>query len=158
MSDDACEIKDENLKKLFEMFGADMPKMRVGILGSKAARGKSTPGKGANNAEIGAKHEFGEDGSPSRSFLRVPIEEHLYANLTKSGKFTPEMFKQMLKEKSLKQLGSEIAIEAKGIVLDAFNTGGDGKWKPSDMTKKKNQQTLIETGQLRDSITWDIKE
>ena len=43
------------------------------------------------------------------------------------------------------------------IVQDAFSTGGFGKWKPSRMENKQTKQTLVETQQLRNSITSDVK-
>ena len=48
------------------------PVVKVGILGkSKQRKGVST------NYEIGLKHEFGKDGMPVRSFLRMPLNMYL---------------------------------------------------------------------------------
>ncbi len=49
-----------------------------------------------------------------------------------------------------------IAIVALDVVLGAFATGGYGKWKPSNMEHKKVHMTLVETQQLRNSVTEEV--
>ncbi len=58
----------------------------------------------------------------------------------------------------LNLLVKKVAVVAEGIVAEAFDTGGFGQWPPSDMTHKKVHQTLVETQQLRNSITSEVKE
>jgi len=66
--------------------------------------------------------------------------------------------KQVIAEKSLNVWMGKVAATAADTVAEAFKTGGFGQWKPSDMKYKKNKQTLVEEGFLRDSVGWDIKE
>ncbi len=125
--------------------------IRVGILGSSKSR------KEGSNAAIGAKHEFGLDGMPVRSFLRMPLTMQLSKNLEKSGAFDEDVIKQVMKDGSTIPWAQKVAVIAENTVQDAFDTGGFGQWKPSNMTHKKNHQTLVETAQLRESIISEIK-
>lgn len=151
-SDDAFELDDKKLQDFIKALSGKLPVARVGILGNKNARSDTQ-----TNASIGLGHEFGEAGKPVRSFLRVPISEHLSAYVEKSGAFEEETLKKVIEEKSLTIWIKKIAVIGENIVAEAFATGGFGKWKPSNMKNKSNQQTLVETQQLRNSITSDVK-
>lgn len=145
-------IKTEGLDKLLKAIKGAQPMARVGILGDGDAR------RGDNsNATIGAKHEFGNDGMPQRSFLRMPITENLQAYIDRSGAFDKESLKKVIKSGSFFEWVKKLGVLAETIVSDAFDSGGFGKWKPSNMTYKKNHQTLVETQQLRNSITSEVK-
>ena len=148
--------KDEvNTKALKDIIKAleEIQYAKVGILGNKNARsddGEST------NAEIGLKHEFGEDGMPIRSFLRMPIALMLNQELEKSGAFDEEAIKKIKDEKSFKTFIKKIGIVGERCVQKAFDSGGFGQWKKSNMNFKQNKQTLVETQQLRNSITSEV--
>ncbi len=154
MSEKVIEYNDKGLKNFIAAFKGKIPTARVGILGGKTLR-KS---EGPTNAEIGLKHEFGKAGMPVRSFLRVPIIEHLQQYLDQSGAFNQDALEKVIAEKSIKNWMSKIALVAEKVVLEGFQTGGFGKWKPSLMAHKKVKMTLVETQQLRNSITSDVKE
>lgn len=147
------EFKDQTLNNLIKLFKIQPPTARVGILGtSPRANGKST------NTKIGIKHEFGDGNLPQRSFLRVPIADNLENYLVKAGAFDKRTtIKDAIKSRNLLPWVTKMAIMAVQIVNEAFDSGGFGKWKPSDMRFKKNHQTLVETQQLRNSVTWDVK-
>lgn len=160
---DAAKIKTPGLDKIIKALGVKAPKARVGILGDDSIRGAgegNTQKKqsGPTNAEIGAAHEYGTSELPQRSFLRVPISEHLAKRLEQAGLTDKDTLKQVIAQGSLLPWLKKVAIEAEGIVAEAFDTGGFGKWKPSNMDNKKNHQTLVETQQLRNSITSEVKE
>jgi phage gpG-like protein len=113
-------------------------------------------------AEIGAIHEYGvpESGIPVRSFLRVPLIKN-----------TKKIFNQIendlkvSKIKPKKALG-RLGANGRSVVLEAFNTQGGGTWKklkPATIkARKKGRGTgtdkpLIDTEQLRKSITWEVR-
>lgn len=146
------ELKDSGLNELISLLKNKMPKSRVGILGSGARQ------DGNSNAEIGLKHEFGDGKTPMRSFLRIPLTDNLQKYLDNAGGVDNETLKKCIDEKSLVPLFKKIAVLGEQVVLDGFETGGFGKWKPSNMKFKKNQQTLVETQQLRNSITSEVKK
>lgn len=140
-----------NLKKIINSL-SDNKKIRIGILGNKDSRDKGS------NATIGLKQEFGSfsEKIPARSFIRRPLQDNL-------GKELSPLFKNIMP--SLEKLGIEpvmkkIGIKAEEIIQNAFNTGGFGKWAPlSERTikKKGHDKKLIDTVQLRRSITSEVK-
>lgn len=135
------------------------PYIRVGILGSDATTAHTDEdGKsGLTNAEIGAIHEFGSENHPVRSFLRMPLSTYLSENLGSAGAFTKETMQQVIAEGTIDPWLEKVKIIAEETVAEAFDTGGFGEWPASDMEKKKVHQTLVETQQLRNSITAVIK-
>jgi hypothetical protein len=112
---------------------------------------------GETNAKIGLKHEFGI-GVPMRSFLRIPIADNFQQYLENAGAFDSDAFKKVIAKKSLTLYVKRMGIVGETIVSDAFATGGFGKWKESQMKDKKVKQTLVETQQLRNSISSEVIE
>lgn len=162
MSDDdqiSFEYNDKGLKDLIKAF-TNPPKVKIGVLGDKISRTKDLAIKGGEakltNAEIGAIHEYGTSQTPQRSFLRQPITENLQEYLEQAGAFTKESVINIMREKSLIGFMKKVGLTAERIVQDGFDSGGFGKWPPSDMRRKKNKQTLVETQQLRNSITSEV--
>lgn len=146
-------VKLEGLEKLLKALKAKPPIAKVGVLSNDAGRSG-----GGNNAVIGAAHEFGTSTLPVRSWLRVPINDYLNAQLKASGAFDKETLKQVINSGSLIPWTKKLALVAESIVLEGFDTNGYGKWPQSDYTKKTNAQTLVETGQLRNAVSTEVKE
>lgn len=157
MSDENEEttLNVKGLDQLMRALKQEPPKTRVGILGSNSSR-NSKSANSPNNAEVGAFHEFGTTQLPQRSFLRVPISEKLDKALEYSDAFSEDALKEVLAASSLVPYMKKVALIAEGIVVGAFASGGYGKWQPSNMKYKTNHQTLVETTQLRDSITSEV--
>lgn len=147
-------LKDRGMKALIKAC-KNPGHVRLGILGKQGLRKEMD---GPTNAEIGAAHEFGTERLPIRSFLRMPITEHLKARLEQSGAFDKDTLKEVVREGSIDAWLAKVGIVGEAIVQEAFATGGFGQWKPSDMSDKKVHQTLVETQQLRNSITSEVKE
>jgi len=176
---DDSTFDDRQLMQLVKALKGEMPRARVGILGQKTIRRgadseKETvsvninlnqkklgfkQGAVSTNAAVGAVHEFGTEHIPQRSFLRVPISEHLPKRMEEAGAFNPETIKEVLKEGSVKPWLETIAAMAKGIVIEAFATGGFGKWVAWQTPGYENNtgQLLKDTQQLSESITWEVK-
>lgn len=155
MSDDTIQFNKKELDAFIRALSGKLPYVRVGILGDKNAR----TGKGVNsNAVVGAAHEFGTTKLPRRSFLRMPIAERFKDYLDKSSAFDEDVVKKVIRSKSIVAWLQKVGIVAETTIADAFATGGFGRWKTSNMKHKKVQQTLVETQQLRNSITSDVRE
>jgi hypothetical protein len=155
-------LSTPGLDKIIKALGGKAPVARVGILGQKVARGAGDGGTqkksaGSTNAVIGAAHEFGTSKLPQRSFLRIPISMNLKKNLAEAGLTDKDTLKEVIASGTVKPWLEKVAIEAVGIVLEAFDTGGDGLWLQSNMKRKKNHQTLVETQQLRNSISYEVE-
>ena len=163
---ESIKLSTKNLDQFVKALKGKMPVARVGILQNTTSRtatqtqnksGKFESKGNQTNAEIGIAHEFGTEKLPIRSFLRVPLADNLQTYLEKSGAFNKSTLRTVVKEGSVREWVQKIAITAEAVIADAFDTGGFGKWKPSDMKHKKVHQTLVETQQLRNSITSEVK-
>lgn len=149
---DGFELDTRLLDKLLRALG-EVPSARVGVLGVHNHRKEESDN---DNASIGLKHEFGKEGMPVRSFLRIPIIERLEKTMEKNGAFDTEMFQETVKKGDFTEFIRRLGITGEQVVAEAFATGGFGKWKQSNMARKKIKQTLVETTQLRDSITSEV--
>lgn len=110
-----------------------------------------------SNAELAAIHEFGSPAHniPERSFLRKPLISNaaVIANLAKNavGKFITG---QITAEAALGALGEE----AKNISRVAITEGITPTLKPATIKRKKSTKPLIDTGQLLNSITYEVRK
>lgn len=126
---------------------------RVGILGGANARNDGT-----TNAQVGAAHEFGTTKLPMRSFLRVPLTEHLEKRMESSGAIDADILSHVIKEGSVLPWLTKVAHLAVDVVLGAFDSGGYGKWKGWAPGYSNNTgMILVDSQQLRNSITMEIK-
>ena len=125
---------------------------------------------GATVLQVGATHEFGADIEhkaghivhiPERSYLRAPfVEREEKMNARINGEFAAILDGKQTTEKALARIG----IDARNVVLEAFDTGGFHKWEalsePYATKKRKEKKAgiLKRTGLLRGSITWVVKD
>lgn len=158
MADEDTKVDTKKLDKLIKALKKNkLSNIRIGIFGSNVNRNNTSSKSVANNALIGAVHEFGNSVNPQRSFLRIPIQDNLSSYLEDSGAFDEEVLKEVVNSGTTKPWLQKVAAVAETIVQDGFDSGGFGKWPPSNMDGKTNEQTLVETQQLRNSITTEIK-
>ena len=114
---------------------------------------------------------------PTRSFLRMPIlspegkraiRKYVMANKEiKESLSSDRELNQIAWSKNnqtlMEIIGNTIAEAAHMQVMEAFETEGFGNWKPTTPQSKKHRKnnpaepTLIDTGQLRGSITREVK-
>lgn len=148
-------IKDTNLKGLRALIqnikDAGKPKVLVGVPASKNAPREG----GINMAGLAAVHEFGI-GVPERSFLRSAIIENqgqisdLVAQGVKSylnqGKQIDLMFYD------------RIGLFASNLVKDKIAKGPFKPLKDATIKRKGSSLPLVDTGQLRQSISWEVRE
>ena len=154
MSDETT-LNTKALDNMIKAMKGKVPTIKVGILGSHDVRDD-----GQTNASIGTEHEFGTEGLPKRSFLRMPLSEKLNTTLEKDGLFDKKALNDVIKEKTVIPWLKKIAVSAEAIVQEAFETGGFGKWPPwrNPNYKNGNMRILDDTGQLRAAITSEIQE
>lgn len=140
------------LEKIIAALAEKGATVRVGIPAG------STRSDGHTNAQVGAWHEFGTSKMPVRSFLRMPIENHLAPAVEKADVLNKKQIANIIKTKSLTGVMTHLGIVAETVVQDAFDTGGFGEWIPSDFSRKQNHETLVETAQLRRAVTSEVIE
>ena len=113
-------------------------------------------GDGMTVIEVGASHEYGA-GVPRRSFLRVPFD----IKRDEMDTVTAQQFRAVFeKGQSLQRALGLIGTQARNIVVMAFTSRGYGAWPDiSEATKeeKGSSQVLIDTGTLRNSITYVVR-
>ena len=155
MSDeDNMTFNIKGLEQIIKALKVKPPMIRLGILGDKDARvdGKRT------NSKIGAAHEFGIEGQKQRSFLRQPITDYLDKKLESAGMLDEDVIKEVIKTGEVLPWVKKVAVIAKAIVDEAFASGGYGKWDSWEGNyTSRTGLILVDTTQLRDSITWDLK-
>ncbi len=142
-------IKMGPLQALAKALKAKPPMAHVGILGMKNARSDAL-----TNATVGAAHEFGTERLPKRSFLLEPIQDQI-KNRVKDLIGDADI-KRIIADKGMRGVTQDLGIIGVQIVADAFASGGFGKWPQSNYADKKVHQTLVETQQLRNSITYEV--
>lgn len=157
MKVDDDEINTKGLDAFLSALTGNIPVTRVGIMGANGSRNDAD--SIITNAELGRIHEFGlNKAGVQRSFLRMPLMTKFDKELEEAGLFDKEAVEKMLAEKSLTEIMKILGIVAERTIQQAFDTGGFGTWKQSDMSKKKVKMTLVETQALRRSITSEVEE
>lgn len=155
MGEEDTTLNVKGLEQLLKALKASPPQARVGILSGWDGR----TGKSSSNATIGAAHEFGTSKIPQRSFLRVPITDNLEKYMQRYGSLDQDAMKEVLKTGTVVPWLKKVAQLAEQIVLDAFSSGGFGKWAAWKNPQYTNNtgQLLLDTQQLRNSITSEVK-
>ena len=106
--------------------------------------------------QVGADHEFGR-GVPQRSFLRMPFNVKRDEIVQSIDNQWFNVIDGMEADQALGLLGAKATNISKG----AFTSQGYGQWQDiSEFTKrdKGSSQILIDTGTLRNSITWAVRD
>lgn len=128
--------------------------LNVGIPSDKNEREKSVE---VTNAELGIIHEFGvpERGIPERSFMRSTASEEAN-NL---GRLANIQIAECLKgETSSYDAFATIGAYLQGKIVEKITDGNFEENTKETIKRKKSSKPLIDTGQLRASITYEIKE
>lgn len=168
MSDQDSEFNFKPLNNLIKALMSKQCTVKIGILGKKDAR-SPTPGESStlSNATIGAAHEYGTSKIPRRSFLRMPITEHLPEKLKDAGLLDKKHIEEVIKNGNFKQYTQQIGVLGVATVLEAFDTEGWGTWTALSEARlkqraKRNQGSQIlvvpDSHQLRDSIDFRVEE
>jgi len=149
-----CQIKinTKGIGNLTNALLSNKKAIRVGILGNDNSRND-----GLSNATIGAMQEFGSENKkiPARSFLKMPIT----TKQEEIGRFAQKSLANSLKNNDIETSLNQIGLFSVGVIQGAFDTKGFGMWSPNapmTIKLKKSSSPLIDTGELRRSISHDI--
>ena len=111
---------------------------------------------GQTVAQVGAQHEYGA-GVPRRSFLRTPFD----IKKDDLDKAIAKQFEDVFKRgKKAEQALGLIGTVAVNISKGAFTSRGYGEWPDISAATKEDKgssQVLIDTGTLRNSITYVVR-
>ncbi|MWN31012.1 MULTISPECIES: hypothetical protein [unclassified Gilliamella] len=126
----------------------------VGIPSDENSRKESAS---ITNAELGVIHEFGvpEKGIPERSFMRSTASEEA-ENL---GRLGNARIAECLKgQKSAHDAFADVGAYLQGKIVEKITDGDFVANKEETAKRKKSSKPLIDTGQLRASITYEVRE
>ena len=141
------------LDDLIKQIGSDWV-VKVGLIGSKGS--EQHDGTNATNAEVGLWNEFGTENIPTRSFLRLPLENGQKNLVNELGK---GQAKDAFENGNVKQFFNIMGVKAVALVQEAFATGGNGQWQanaPSTIKQKGSSSPLINTAQLRRAVDFEV--
>lgn len=126
----------------------------VGV--TRASAGRDQTGE-INNAELAATHEFGtKDGRiPERSFIRSSMTEHSREYVAAHAENLRKVVRgEMPFEQSLQLLGLRAASDVQQNIRD----GDFESLAQSTIDRKGSSKPLIDTGNLRQSITHEVRD
>lgn len=112
---------------------------------------------GAPIAVIAAVQEFGSaDGRiPERSFLRVPLRQNVEDFRAVWRALIPKVVRGEL---TMHQVMSQIGAKAAGVSQEAIESGIGPANAPSTVARKGSSKPLIDSGALRQSITYIVED
>ena len=128
------------------------PKVYIGIPSIENPRHGAT-----NNATIAAVHELGAPsrGIPARPFL-IPTMQN---NADKYVRLMAQGFKAALQDKSqADEVYEKIGLVASSDVKDYIVSGQFVPLKQSTIDRKGSSKPLLDTAELRNSISYEIKK
>lgn len=146
------------LKKNLGSIKRGKPRVAVGVIGSEASEPHEGDGDGqVTVVDVASWNEFGTDRIPARSFLRSTFEEDKakFLSLLRRGKM-----KLVRGEASRKQVLSMVGFFAQKQVQRKITAGGSPfiPNSPATVDQKGSSSPLIDTGQLRQSITFEVRD
>ncbi len=129
---------------------ANGPELRVGILSKGAEAAEGSPD--LTVADVATFNEFGL-GVPERSFIRAWYDEQGAANRAKFRALSARVLRgELTQERMLEQLGLLFVGQIQQRITDGIAP------ENAESTKKQkgSSKPLIDTGQLRQSITYEV--
>ena len=149
----------DSLKRLVELEKqlkiAKQAKVKVGVMASKV--GGAIYGDGMTILGIAAIHEYGLGHNPQRSFLRTPF----IINNKEIKAFIGKQFDRVMSGKSNTDRAMHfIGIYATNLSKASFRNDGYGQWQDIQQATKNakgSDRILLDTGTLRNSITYEVK-
>lgn len=122
---------------------------------SKAHAGGSGGGKSMDVAGLAAIHEFGTSAIPARPFLAQAFDE----NLQKVTAMIKAEESAILEGKrTTKQALEKLGAFYQGAIKTIFLRGQFAPLKPATIARKGSNKPLIDTGQLRGSVDFEVIE
>lgn len=128
------------------------PEAYVGVPSSENARQGVS-----NNATIAATHELGAPsrGIPARPFLIPTMKE----NSTRYKDLMAQGFRSVLAgESTAEEVYEKIGLVASNDVKAYIVSGSFVPLKQSTIDRKGSSKPLIDTGELRNSISWEVRK
>lgn len=148
-------VKDFGLKR-FVQLAEEISKAQVAIgVHGTASPHETDDGELTSAALVATVNEFGSDDGhvPERSFLRSTFDEQLPAlKIIRNRVIENVVLGKMSPATGLGLIGAHLA----GKVQEKISSGVPPENAPSTIRAKGSSRTLVDTGQLRQSITYEV--
>ena len=108
---------------------------------------------GLTVAQVAAWNEFGTSDMPSRPFMRQTLSE----NQDKIKQLFDDAGKAVVKGAKADEVYNKIGVVAKAMMQDQIVNGKYKPNAPSTIRKKGSDRPLIDTGQMRQSVNYEIR-
>ncbi len=129
--------------------------IRTGILEADGAQPHGEAGDEVTLIEIACFNEFGTATIPERSFIRAWFDE---AEADLRAKLTMLMQSVVRGERTRQQVLDTMGAYCVGEIQKRIAEGIAPENAPSTIAQKHSSKPLVDTGQLRSSISYDVKE
>lgn len=135
---------------------AKHPSVKVGVLSDEPKEERDGAGEEISLLEVAAIHEFGAPAAniPQRSFIRETVDvkreeiqrlQLVQAQRIVKGDVEPEA--------AVEQIGARV----KGMIQQRIAAGIEPPNAPSTIERKGSSKPLVDTGQLRESIDYQVE-
>lgn len=151
-------VKRDLLAKMLRELGATQKHIAVGVLGAKAqAPHKNEHGEKseATVAQVAQWNSYGTSTIPARPFLTVAVARHARELLKTQRRLATALVMQKI---DLNRALGLLGAYAVGIVKQTIAEGVPPPNAESTIKMKGSSTPLINTGQLRNSITFELRE
>lgn len=117
-------------------------------------QGKATEEDGTDICDIAAWNELGTVNMPSRPFLRMSVDD----NSDKINSFMSAQKRSIIKGESADRILKKIGIFQKDLIQEKITEGSFAPNAPSTIKAKGSSKPLIDTGRMRQSVNFEIKQ
>ena len=117
-------------------------------------QGESSDENGTDMCDIAMWNELGTSNIPSRPFLRMSVDE----NEGKIKNFLKSKKADLVQGASAEQVLKEIGIFQKDLIQEKITNGNFEANAQATINKKGSSKPLIDTGRMRQSVNYVIKE
>ena len=117
-------------------------------------QGKATEEDGTDVCDIAAWNELGTVNMPSRPFLRMSVDD----NSDKINAFMSAQKRSIINGESAERILKKIGIFQKDLIQEKITEGSFAPNAPSTIKAKGSSKPLIDTGRMRQSVNFEIKQ
>ena len=117
-------------------------------------QGKTTEEDGTDVCDIAAWNELGTVNMPSRPFLRMSVDD----NSDKINSFMSAQKRSIINGEPADRILKKIGIFQKDLIQEKITEGSFAPNAPSTIKAKGSSKPLIDTGRLRHSVNFEIKQ
>lgn len=144
---DKVTVDGKKLQKILKEL-ADK-EVRVGF-----QQGKATEEDGTDVCDIAAWNELGTVNMPSRPFLRMSVDD----NSDKINSFMSAQKRSIINGEPADRILKKIGIFQKDLIQEKITEGSFAPNAPSTIKAKGSSKPLIDTGRMRQSVNFEIKQ